>query len=316
LVDTPSPHIMYSSSRLTASAAVVIASLVAVSANADCYADGERCIGAKGYDYVPYKKCCSGKSHLTVDYDWGSWCGAPKHTPKKCAIYTDYGYEAKGYAPCGHGYTCATPTSSGYGGWYKTTDVHMYCLPSGDHIVKDDGKHYAEHACYKEGERCLGEYGYDYVPYMPCCSGVPSKKMNSHGKYEWGYHCIAHKEPKVEYKAVKHVCYGHCTGKVIPCGTYEKCCTDYWGNVITCPKVVSKKCYGYNGEEILCKKDACYNNSGYAIPCVKKDGYKCYDCYGKGLKDHECAYVGKCCYDYYGWVAKCPAKVAPSPEYY
>lgn len=308
---------MASPVRFSASAAVVIAVLGAVSAYKDCYEDGERCIGAKGYDYVPYKKCCSGKPHMTVDFDWGSWCGAPKHAPKKCAVATYDGYDTTGYEACGHGYSCVVPVSSGYGGWYKDTDKHLYCMPSGDHIKKDDGKYYAEHACYKDGERCMGEHGYDYVPYMPCCTGVPAKKMNEYGEYDWGYYCVPRKEPVVEYKVEEHVCKGHCTGKVIPCGTYEKCCTDYYGDVVECPKEYSKKCYSDYGVEVLCKADACYNKSGFEIACEKDEKeYKCYDCYGKGLEDYECDYVGKCCYDYYGWVHKCPMKVAPSPEYY
>lgn len=311
---------MAPSLRLAAKVAVISALLVAVTASGDyvdCYEDGERCIGAKGYPHVPYKKCCSGKPHITVDYDWGSWCNGPKHLPKKCADYKDGGYYSKDYESCGHGYHCATPLSSGYNGWYKDGDSAMYCLPSGDDVKQDNGKHYAMNSCYKEGERCMGEDDYPYVPYMPCCDGKPAKKMSSDGEYDWGYFCVAHKEPKVEEKPVTHVCYGHCTGKVIPCGTYEKCCTNYYGDVVECPKVVSKKCYGYYGEEVLCKKDACYNKSGYEISCVKEEKKPmCYDCYGRALEDYECDYVGKCCYDYYGWVAKCPTKVVASPEYY
>lgn len=106
-----------------------------------------------------------------------------KYMPEKNVCHATYsrcaGAEGKPYFEYGNG-CCSSHDTCVEAGWLG---YGRFCLP-------------APPKCYKDGEKCMGAEGYEYVPYAPCCDDsvcMPNKKKG------WGSFCM--KAPKKTYPA-------------------------------------------------------------------------------------------------------------------
>lgn len=136
-----------------------------------CYNDGERAIGAPGYEAVPYKPCCNGREPKAVAYDWGKFCGGEDLEPveddtgfTRCA--GEEGFPYVEYVDCGAEFKCEKMPEYSWG---------FFCVAVG------------ESDCYRPGERAIGARGYPAIQYLPCCDGMEPIQV----AYNWGYFCPA-----------------------------------------------------------------------------------------------------------------------------
>lgn len=148
--------------------------------NKTCYDDGERCIGAPGYNAVPYKPCCSGAtpaSKIKSDgkYDWGLYCIAP--------------YMPEFYKPSTPKYYPVEETK-------KTYPVPKKCYTYGGYEVP----------CEYDGYWCYNKFGMKVPCYKKKCTGCDGKLIDCSKKTKCCYSAYGTPvkcpdyDPKYDYK--------------------------------------------------------------------------------------------------------------------
>lgn len=184
-----------------------------------CIKDGEKCSGAKGYDMVYHKPCCS-KGYKCVDVTgwvgkqygepkgWGSHClkvepkAYPKCTPIGARCTGQTGYDWVMGATCCDGGSCEG--KEGYWGKFcvakKTYDYKpkptaapkyvpstpKYEAPKPKYVAPTPKPSYGK-KCYAIGERCMGAPGKPAVEYLGCCEGSCTGTSKAYGAY--GTYC-------------------------------------------------------------------------------------------------------------------------------
>lgn len=265
---------------LAAAAAVTaVASAQYGGASPKCYALGERCEGAYGYDYVESYPCCDEKATCSgQDSYYGKVCAMAEeynsynpypvkteapisvdyYTTKKAADPVDYytkkaadpvdypAYPVKTEAPTkDYGYPTEAPTKDyGYGGE----------SPKVDYPKKKYG--YEHPKCYEIGERCCGADGYEFVEWLGCCD----PKATCTGKDEhYGKVCEIASPYHHSYGEYAPKCYKlgeRCVGAAgydyvewCPCCDEGATCTgkdEHYGLVC---EIAEHKDYGYGYEK-------------------------------------------------------------------
>jgi hypothetical protein len=134
-----------------------------------CYAVGQRCIGAQGFPAVPYLPCCENMTCSARDPSYGFACETPSpDAPAACYAEGQRcigapGFPAVPYFGCCGGMTC-TAKDAQYGlACENPVSVPTPSLPALPNTPPQ---------CYAEGQRCIGAPGFPAVPYIGCCGDM------------------------------------------------------------------------------------------------------------------------------------------------
>lgn len=143
----------------------------------ECYAEGEKCIGAPNYPAVPYKPCCSGSCTGNAK-DWGMVCvssggGGGGSSQGQCYNIGQKCQGAPGYPNVPYLGCCDGECTGAASDWGKV------CVAKSS-AGGVNGK------CYKYGEKCQGAPGFPNVPYLGCCEGECTGAAS-----DWGKICVA-----------------------------------------------------------------------------------------------------------------------------
>lgn len=159
----------------------VVAALVSVAAAnyydttpaATCYKEGEKCMGAEGYQAIPWLGCCDGYECKGEAHDWGFVCVKAQERPTvlepKCH---EAGEKCKGAD--GHPYIPYLGCCDGYVCEGKADDWGSVCIKQ--ELPK----------CYNSGEKCIGAEGYPAIPWLGCCDGLVCAGQAD----DWGVTCV------------------------------------------------------------------------------------------------------------------------------
>jgi hypothetical protein len=142
------------------------AELYTVSSRSECYASGERCIGAPDFPFVPYKPCCGGMTCTAKDATYGLACEVPVNAPIPSPALQCYpvgqrcagapGFPLVPDMPCCGDMTC-TAQDSEFGLACELPPRPPVGIPG---------------TCYAAGMLCQSAFGFPTVPALPCCGDM------------------------------------------------------------------------------------------------------------------------------------------------
>lgn len=153
----------------------------------DCYAIGERCAGAPGYDAVEWRCCADGGfCDETRPNDWGVFCRAAD-TRENAAVSGGRGQCASS------GEKCAGAEGRPFVAYKNCCSSTDECreasnLGWGQFCVSRELKTSGNGLCANHRERCGGAEGYPYFPPKECCS--TSDECRAAPELGWGLHCV------------------------------------------------------------------------------------------------------------------------------